>query len=212
MEQLKKLIQDYQFWKTLEEYIDRIEKNKDIDFSMAIENAKALIESICKEICKAKNKELSNNKNMNSLMKTAFAALNDPLEDSMKQISTSLTNIAEHVGILRNKHGTISHGKTSDEIEKRNDGMGDFTRTFFISAVDTVSCLLINIFETQKLKKTEPKEIEYHDNEDFNTAWDEVYGDFEMGKYNYMASEILYYVDKMAYKDEVIDFKGTENA
>lgn len=52
MDKLKKVIEQHGRWTTLTIYTDRIETYLDADFSQALENAKALLETICKEICK----------------------------------------------------------------------------------------------------------------------------------------------------------------
>lgn len=53
MNKLKEKISQYGKWHPLETYISRIEVHLDDDFSISIENAKALLESIGKEICKS---------------------------------------------------------------------------------------------------------------------------------------------------------------
>lgn len=51
MEKLKTLIQEYGRWKDLSIYVDRIEAHIESDFSNSLENSKALLESIGKQIC-----------------------------------------------------------------------------------------------------------------------------------------------------------------
>ena len=58
MERLKKVIEQYGRWSELTIYTDRIEAHASADFSHAIENAKALLETIGKEICNSKGLEL----------------------------------------------------------------------------------------------------------------------------------------------------------
>jgi hypothetical protein len=59
MDKLRATIEKHRRWKDLEIYIDRIEAHLESDFSHALENAKALLECIGKEVCSAKNMELS---------------------------------------------------------------------------------------------------------------------------------------------------------
>ena len=54
MNKLKEKISQYGKWRPLEAYISRIEVHIDSDFSISLENAKALLESIGKEICESK--------------------------------------------------------------------------------------------------------------------------------------------------------------
>jgi len=58
MEKLKKVIELYGRWAGLSIYISRIEAHIDSDFSHALENAKAMLETIGKEICKSKGVEI----------------------------------------------------------------------------------------------------------------------------------------------------------
>jgi uncharacterized OsmC-like protein len=51
MDKLKAVIKEYGRWSELETYIDRIETHIEIDFSHSLENAKALLETVGKEIC-----------------------------------------------------------------------------------------------------------------------------------------------------------------
>ena len=52
MDKLKKVIEDYTDWSDFSIYIERIESHIEIDFSHSLENAKALLEAIGKEVCK----------------------------------------------------------------------------------------------------------------------------------------------------------------
>jgi len=54
MERLKKVIEQYGRWSELITYTDQIDAHISTDFSHAIENAKALLETIGKEICNSK--------------------------------------------------------------------------------------------------------------------------------------------------------------
>lgn len=69
MERLKKVIEQYGRWSTLTIYTDRIESHLSTDFSHAIENAKALLETISKEICDSKGLELVGTESVNAIIK-----------------------------------------------------------------------------------------------------------------------------------------------
>ena len=62
MEKLKKVIERYGRWSDLTIYTDRIEAHASTDFSHSIENAKALLETIGKEICNSKGIEIEGDK------------------------------------------------------------------------------------------------------------------------------------------------------
>ena len=75
MEKLRVTLEQYGRWKPLALYVDRMEGSLATDFSNAVENAKALLESIAKEICQAKGVELNAAPSINAVMKRAFVAL-----------------------------------------------------------------------------------------------------------------------------------------
>ncbi|MEA3457895.1 MAG: hypothetical protein U9R21_04370 [Candidatus Thermoplasmatota archaeon] len=54
MERLERVIEQYGRWSDLKDYTERIETYVQSDFSQALENAKSLLETICKEICNIK--------------------------------------------------------------------------------------------------------------------------------------------------------------
>ena len=58
MEKLKKLIEQYKYWSKLSVFIERIEMNLAVDFSISMENTKSLLEAVGKEICKYPGKEI----------------------------------------------------------------------------------------------------------------------------------------------------------
>ena len=51
-------------------------------------------------------------------------------------------------------------------------------------------------------RKSLENELDYLECEEFNEAWDESFGEFSMGDYSYLASEILFNVDYQAYATE----------
>jgi len=202
MEKLKELIKQHGRWQSLEVYVGRIVVHSEQDFSLSLENAKALLESIGKEICSQKGMELSARSSMNAVLKKAFEALGIGTEETTRHISTSLANIGQHMGNLRNDIGTTSHGRPLEEIKNRNDSIDTFTKEFLIDATEIIACFLIRNFETvSPIKKQEPI-LQYIDCSNFNESWDEGFGDFAMGDYSYPASEILFNVDYKAYQTE----------
>lgn len=214
MEKLKKVIEKYGRWNDLSIYIGRIETHIESDFSHSLENAKALLETVGKEICTSKGIELAATSSINGVLKNAFSALGYSNSNLVNQISSALATIGQQVGELRNEIGLTSHGKSLQEIRERNDAINILTREFLIDTVDIVSCFLIRNFENDNpriLVESVEEKLNYTEAEDFNEFWDEAFGDFEMGNYSYPASEILFNVDNQAYINEYNAFKATEN-
>ena len=214
MEKLRATIEQYSRWKGLELYIDRMEGHLDSDFSTSIENAKALLESIGKEICGAKGVELAPTSSVNGVLKTAFRALGYSSEDLVNRISGSLANIGQEIGNLRNEISPTSHGKLLDELKDRNNKVDALTRGFLIDSTLVVAVFLIRAFEERKdavvladAETAKDELLSYDELEYFNSYWDEAYGEFQMGDYSYTASEILFNVDYKAYETEYSAFK-----
>lgn len=205
MERLKKIIEQYGRWSLLSTYADRIEAHISTDFSHALENAKALLETIGKEICSSKGITLESTASINSVLKKSFSAIGYTGSDMVTQISSALATIGQQIGGLRNEIGPTAHGKSLDEMRERNSRIDEFTKELLIDTTIVIAVFLIRAFENEMPRvppKTEETTILYTDNEEFNESWDESYGEFEMGEYSYPASEILYYVDYSAYELE----------
>jgi len=213
MNKLKEVIKEYGRWSALSTYVDRIETHIEIDFSHSLENTKALIEAIGKEICKQNGAELNDTSTINGVMKQTFKSMGFKNDDMVKQISQSLATIGQKIGDLRNEIGISSHGKTLDEIKQRNKKVDIITREFLIDTVETVSVFLIRNFESQQKRTVNESledTLEYYEAEDFNESWDDSFGEFAMGDYSYPASEILFNVDKQAYVNEYKAFIESE--
>jgi predicted hydrocarbon binding protein len=217
MEKLRATIEQFGRWKGLETYINRIEGFLDSDFSLCVENSKALLESIGKEICREKSVLLEETSSVNGVLKNAFRALGYNNDGLTTRISGSLASIGQEIGNLRNEIGTTSHGKTLDELQKRNEQVDSMTKEFLMDSTAIVAIFLIRAFEERKefvkpIAPSPPEEssINYEDAENFNSFWDEIYGEFTMGDYSYTASEIFFKVDPKAYTTVYNDFKEAE--
>lgn len=210
MDKLKKVIEEYTDWSDISFYVERIETYIEIDFSNSLENAKALLETIGKEVCKKNGMELDDTSSINKVMKQCFKSMGFENASMAQKISSSLATIGQQVGNLRNDIGSTSHGKSLEEIKQRNEKVDVLTREFLISTVDAVCAFIIRNFEIKKAKhlKEESLEesLEYIEAVEFNEFWDESFGEFTMGDYSYPASEILFYVDKKAYVTEYKSF------
>ena len=205
MQRLKKVIEQYGRWALLATYADRIEAHVSTDFSHAIENAKALLETIGKEICFSKGITLEPAASINSVLKKAFGAIGYSGSNMVSQISSALATIGHQIGELRNEIGPTAHGKSLEEMRERNNRVDELTKELLIDTTIVIASFLIRAFENEA-PRTPPKSADpiilYTDNEDFNESWDDSYGEFEMGDYSYPASEILYHVDYTAYQFE----------
>ncbi|MCH7972534.1 MAG: abortive infection family protein [Bacteroidetes bacterium] len=209
MEKLKNLIDQHSRWQPLDEYIQRIEAYLKSDFSISIENSKSLLESIAKEICIDRGQSFEAKDSPAKLLKLAFGSIGIQSNTISPQIASALSTIGQFVGELRNEVGSISHGRTMEELQAKKEILDDITREFLIVSVEIISCFLIQFFEwkfpREDTTKTDEK-IVYENCEDFNNFLDETYGDFTIGVLSYPASEILYNVDQQAYENDFKEF------
>jgi enamine deaminase RidA (YjgF/YER057c/UK114 family) len=214
MERLKKVIAQYGRWADLTIYTERIEAHMAADFSHALENAKALLETIGKEICDAKQIDLGKSPSINAVLKNAFVAIGYDKDDLVSQISGALANIGQNIGNLRNEISPTSHGKSLEELKERNNKVDELTRDFLIDSTVIVAVFLIRAFENEN-PRIKPAALEakplYPEFEAFNDYWDDSFGEFEMGSYSFPASEILFYVDNKAYMTEQMAFAEGED-
>lgn len=213
MNKLKAVIEEYGRWSELSTYVERIETHIEIDFSHSLENAKALLETVGKEICKVNEVELGATPSINAVLKKAFTSLGYANSDLVNQVSSALATIGQQVGELRNDIGLTSHGKSLEEIKQRNNNVDILTRDFLIDTVELVSVFLIRNFETKNERVSNElleDTLKYWEAEEFNESWDDSFGEFAMGDYSYPASEILFNVDKQAYVNEYTSFIETE--
>lgn len=215
MEKLRLTLAQYSRWQALSMYVDRMEGHLETDFSISVENAKALLESIGKEICEVKGVPLGNTPSINSVLKKAFVSLGYNAEELVTQVSSSLATIGQLIGNLRNEISPTSHGKSLEELNDRNNRVDLFTRDFLIDSTLVVAVFLIRAFEERKADTAVPAGVadaipDYADNEDFNNSWDDSFGEFTMGSYSYPASEILFSVDLKAYQAEYRAFMESE--
>lgn len=206
MQRLKSILTKHSNWEPYNEYIVRIEGFASTDFTLCVENAKALLEGISKEVCAKKGITLEKASSMSGCLKTAFKSLGYPSSSTILQIGTAIANVGQQMGNFRNEIGTTAHGKTIEELQKRQSSIHDLTGNFLIEATAIVCCFLIEAFETDQPLKVIEDEIDYDENENFNDFWDDQYGEFEMGDYSFFASEVLFSNDPKAYKNELRAF------
>lgn len=206
MDKLRSIIEQHRRWQQLSILIDRIEAHVEVDFSLSVENAKALLETIAKEICKQHSVELKPDEKIQSLLKKAYKSLGYNNEDIANQISTSLSTIGQHMGKLRNEIGLTAHGRTLDEIRERNNSINEFTKVFLIDSTVLVACFLIQSFE-----QWVPQQpiLKYEECEDFNEYWDGIFNDYSMGRYSFRASQVLFILNRSAYDDEYHTYETT---
>ena len=206
MNKLQETIEKYGRWQPIEGYIQRIGTFKDSDFSIAVENAKSMLESIAKEICDERGQTYEEEDSPSKLLKLAFGAIGVQATTIGPQIAVALSNIGQNIGQLRNEVGAISHGRTMEELKAKKEGIDIFTREFLLKSTEIIACFLIEYFEWKfpriKSPSVQEGKLEYEECTAFNEFWDDSFGEFQMADYSYPASEVLFNVDFQAYVTE----------
>ena len=88
MDRLKAIIEQHSRWQPLTDYVHRIEGYRESDFPFCVENAKALLETIAKEICTQKNQAYTTEDSTGKVLKLAFSSLGYNSSDTIQQIGT----------------------------------------------------------------------------------------------------------------------------
>lgn len=211
MHRLETVIEQYGRWSDLRILTDRIKAHLDSDFSHCIENSVSLLVTISKEICKLQDDEITEDLSVNATLKRAFKCLGHSGGAQVTQISISLASIGQRLGELRNQDGLTAHGRTLDQIKLRNDKYSELTKDFLMDSTVSTAIFLIRAYETEnprtEYKPDDPPEKEgedlaYLECEEFNSDWDDSFGEFSMADYSYTASEVLFNVDIEAYSTE----------
>ena len=213
MDKLRATIQQYGRWQAYDDYIKRIELNIDSDFPACVEISKSLLEGIAKKICEERGQPFEREDNVGKLVKLAFGCIGyDKAHAEIQKIGTALVTIGHNMGTLRNAIGPTAHGVTPEEIEERKSSIKKSSSDFLMASTEMVCCFLIQAFETEFPRKIESEQLSALEAyEDFNEFWDEQYGEFVMGDYAFLASEVLYHMDPVAYKTELTAYKASQN-
>ncbi|MEM7028194.1 MAG: abortive infection family protein [Chloroflexota bacterium] len=200
MDRLKEVIQEHSRWEDLEIYPQRIETFLDSDFMVAIENGKALLETICKTILDEQKQTYTNNDNVNKLTRNTLLALGLVGDKQIAGFGNGLISALQNLGELRNRIGDASHGRSL--VDKRNNKLELLSAYFLVNAVEIIACFLIEYYELEFPRKTEQEEATYDDFRPFNDYFDDLHGTVPVADYDFLASEILFTLDSTAYDSE----------
>ena len=208
MERLRQLIAQYSRWKGLEEYCIRIDGYLTSDLSIAVENSKALLESVCKTILHEKAVEVGGNDSMQKLMKKTVGVFDSEHSEQLKQIGNSLVNISKNLAEVRNTVAKVSHGQHVDSLGQ--DVLDAMSATFLVNSTESVACFLIEFYERVFPRKKPEPALLLEDHQEFNDYLDEeAFEPVQVLRqggelaYEYSASEVLFSVEPRAYLTEL---------
>lgn len=209
MERLLSVLQSYGRWQKLDIYPKRIETFIETDFTLAIENSKSLIESICKTILDEQNEAVSSNEKLHKLVQKTLHLLGVFGKKQISKFGSGFITSVQQLGEFRNRIGDTSHGRTIQEIDQNR--LESLSTEFLINAVETMSCFLIEYYENQFLNKNIGERLKYTDLQDFNDYLDEKLGYVFVGDNAFLHSEVLFNMDEVAYNAEYQNYCGLED-
>jgi hypothetical protein len=206
MEWIKEIIGNQGRFSKLLLYTSKIEDSLNTNPNETIEVSKALIETICKTINKDLGHELTDTRNFpemvrETLLKIPFIIkLNGRDAEATEKVCKNVLTLCQGLSEFRNNHGFSSHGQDIEEEQ------ADITLAKLIyKSTDVIGGFLLEI-HTNFTSLENLKRLYYEDYPDFNEWYDELYGQAEIGQYNYPSSEALYKTDIEAYKQELIGY------
>ncbi|MBT3178381.1 MAG: abortive infection family protein [Desulfobacula sp.] len=205
MEKLKQTISAYDAWEGLIIYINRIETFLETDFITAVENGKALIESICKTILSNTFEPYGETDSVNKLVSITLKRLGIFAENQISKFGSGMVTAMQNLGELRNNHGDTSHGKSIDEL--KNNRLEKLSAAFLVNSIEVMAVFLIEYYEIEFPNKEKETE-EVVDYSDFNDFLDEEYGDVLVIGIPYPTSDVLLSVDRTAYGVKFQEYLG----
>lgn len=149
-------------------HLDLIENYIEEKPDISIESCKAVIEGISKlslHILKQESLSAHKNENLSPLSRRALDALQEGKGFSDTRLCSKLTSVVEYIGIIRNDHCDIGHGRASLK-EQVNDA--DFAE-LIIGITESLGTYML-----RRLDYLADPVLEYDDNSNFNDYLDEL--------------------------------------
>jgi hypothetical protein len=178
------------------------------------EASKALIEAICKTILNDLGNEFDKKWNIQKLVRETFNSLKilKLLEvkdkNRAKQIIGSFQNIIQNLAELRNDYGFLSHG-SDVELNDIDSLIAELCR----KSSDVIGGFLLKSHISFS-KINDLDRLRYEEYKSFN-EWFDNQQDLSLkianAKTSYSASEALFYLDRKAYKEELLDYDEDNN-
>ena len=120
---------------------------------------------------------------------------------------SAFTNTAQRIAEFRNEYTETGHGQSVYRVDENRKKVSTATISFLIAIIEQTALYLITVYQDEYPKHIQTT-LRYEDNNDFNAKFDEQNESIEIGQYGpYRSSEVLFYIDNIAYKTELSNFK-----
>lgn len=201
----------------LRQQVYTLERAVDENPSLAFDLAKSIIETTCKTILIDRGVVIPDDwtKNIEKLFKNTVANMefvpsNHPdktktllgMENVLSGLSTAVLGLAQ----IRNNEGTASHGK-----DAYRPTLSSFQALMAARAADTIVHYLFLAHKTYPSSSV-VRRVNYGDESGFDQYINENNNPITIFSYTYDASEVLFYVDENAYRDELDQFRAQAKA
>jgi len=197
----------------IEEQVKGIERAVMENPGLAFDLAKTIVESTCRTILSDRRIAFGHDDDLPRLFKTVttnlpilpVAASGEPearksLAQTLNGLHTALQGVCE----LRNAYGFASHG-----ADGPRPLMESVQALLAAQAADAIVGFLHRVHRQERSSLPSAR-LEYDDNEDFNAHVDEANEQVKIFDLAYRPSEVLFAVDKEAYRDLLSDYEPSD--
>lgn len=205
MQALLEMCQQYGKWKPLEDYILRIKAYPD-NGPLVSDNCKCIVESVCKTILEDLGISAENHeKYLHLLAKQTVEKL--CCINKMPDLVSAFTNTVQKIAEFRNEYTETGHGQSVYVVDENRKKVSAATIVFLVATIEQIALYLITVYQEEYPQYIQSS-LRYEDNHDFNIEFDEQNEPIEIGQYGgYSPSEVLFYIDNVAYKTELKNFE-----
>jgi hypothetical protein len=193
----------------LEQQIVAIESAVSAAPNLAADLARTLVETVCKTILNDRGQTDCEKLGFKDLLKQTYSAIQlvpdtklDSLESvaALRQLAENLDAAIFGISRLRQTEGVASHGKDA-YFAPLEAVQAEF-------AARAADALVSYLYKSHRRYSGSPsiRLIEYRDHPDLNEYIDSSNEPARVFEFEYQASEVLFFVDRQAYLDVLVDF------
>lgn len=195
------------------EQVEAIERSVVDSPGFAFDLSKALIETVCKTIHADRGQPVDGTPSLPKLFKATCKLLqlvpdthlgDKGVQESLKKTLNGMMTAIQGVTEIRNAQGTASHGRDAYAASLAATQAGFVART-----ADALVSFLYKVHRDYPTNSG-TRHPSYEDEADFNDYVDELHDPVRIFDLTYRPSEVLFHVDREAYRDILAGFRDDE--